>query len=76
MRYVLRADPFVARAREKHTDAARPFPAAAVSAHIWELNLPDDLPPGLHHVVVESEDEFGQMRRGVLSFEVTDSGTP
>jgi hypothetical protein len=76
MRYVLRTDPWLTRARQQLADGERPFPSAVVSAHIWELALPDDLGPGLHHVVVESEDEFGQRQRGVLSFEVTGPNSP
>ena len=52
-------------------DTPQAFPRPTVSAHIWEYDLPEGLAPGLHSVVVESVDEFGQERRGVLSFEVT-----
>ena len=51
-------------------DTPDAYPAPALSAHIWEFDLPEDLEAGLHSVVVESEDEFRQRHRGVLSFEV------
>jgi hypothetical protein len=71
MRYAARTDPFVARAYREYSGIQSAFPAPAASAHIWEFDLPPDLESGLHRVVVESEDEFGQRQRGVLSFEVS-----
>ena len=70
MTYVVRTDPFVERihAQFEGTDDAYGRPHR--SAHIWEHPLPDTLPPGLYRVVVTSEDEFGQARRGTFSFEV------
>ncbi len=53
-------------------DTSYAFPKTATSAHIWEFDLPVNLEPGIHSVVVESEDEFEQQQRGVLSFEVTE----
>ena len=70
MRYVVRTDPFVERAYTQLADTPEAFPRPAVSAHIWEFDLPEGLEAGLHSVVVESEDEFGQRHRGVLSFEI------
>ncbi len=70
MRYVLRTDPFVERAYRQLADTPEAFPAPVVSAHIWEFELPQGLEAGVHGVVVESEDEFGQRFRGALSFEV------
>jgi hypothetical protein len=74
MQYVIRRDPYVERAYRRLADTEEAFPPPQASAHIWELDLPADLPPGLHSVVVETEDEFGQRRRGVLTFEVTGTG--
>jgi len=71
MRYVVRTDPFVERAYRRVADTQDAYPTPAASAHIWEFDLPDDLEAGIHSVVVESEDEFGQHQRGVFSFEVT-----
>ncbi len=74
MQYVIRRDPYVERAYHHLADTEEAFPPPQASAHVWELDLPADLPPGLHSVVVETEDEFGQRRRGVLTFEVTGTG--
>lgn len=71
MRYVVRTDPFVEAAYRRFADTDQAYVPPAPSAHIWEYDLPEDLAPGLHTVVVETEDEFGQRQRGVLSFEVT-----
>ena len=71
MRYVVRTDPFMEAAYRRFAGTDEAFVPPAPSAHIWEFDLPVDLAPGMHSVVVESEDEFGQERRGVLSFEVT-----
>jgi len=71
MRYVVRTDPFMEKAYRRFADTNSAFPAPAASAHIWEFDLPQHLEPGIHSVVVESEDEFAQRQRGVLTFEVT-----
>ena len=71
MRYVVRTDPFMERAYRRLADTPDAFPAPAVSAHLWEFDLPEHLEPGIHSVVIESLDEFDQQQRGVLSFEVT-----
>ena len=60
MRYVVRTDPFVDKAYSQLVGTPDAFPAPAASSHIWEFDLPEDLEPGLHSVVVESEDEFEQ----------------
>ena len=75
MRYVVRTDPFMERAYRRFAQTGDAFPTPAASAHIWEYDLPEGLAPGIHSVVVESEDEFGQRQRGVLSFEVTEEGS-
>lgn len=71
MRYVVRTDPFMEGAFRRFADTEEAFVPPAPSAHIWEFDLPEDLAPGVHSIVVETEDEFGQQQRGVLSFEVT-----
>ena len=73
MRYVVRTDPFMEATFRRFSDTDDAFVAPATSAHIWEFDLPEHLEPGIHSVVVESEDEFGQHQRGVLSFEVTEA---
>ena len=72
MCYVVRTDPFREKAYRQLADTRDAFPAPTTSAHIWEFDLPENLEPGIHSVVVESEDEFEQQQSGVLSFEVTE----
>lgn len=70
MIYTVRTDPFVERAAERFADSDDAFSGATRSAHIWEWPLPTSLSPGLHHVMVTSEDEFGQRQQGNFSFEL------
>ena len=73
MRYVIRTDPYVERAHQRLAGTDEAVPPARASAHIWEQDLPADLGLGLHSVVVQTEDEFGQRRRGVLTFELVEA---
>jgi hypothetical protein len=71
MDYVVRSDPFMERSYQQYADTDDAFTRPVASSHIWEYSLPENLMPGLHNVVVESEDEFGQHQRGVFTFELT-----
>ena len=66
---VLRTDPFMERLRARYAGTSDGFPAAVPSSHVWEYPLPA-LEPGLHVVKVRARDEFGQVSRAALSFEV------
>lgn len=70
MQNVLRTDPFMERQRAKFSGTPDAFSSPAPSSHIWEYELPANLAPGLHKVVVVSEDEFGQQAMDTLSFEL------
>ena len=70
MQYVVRTDPFMEKIFRQYANTDNAFPRAVASAHIWEYELPTNLNPGLHNIVVESEDEFGQQQRGVFTFEL------
>lgn len=72
MTYTVRTDPFVERLHAQYAESDNAYGSATRSAHIWELPLPDRLTPGLHLIEIESEDEFGQRNRGVMTFEVLD----
>lgn len=72
MRYVVRTDPFVEKTFARYAETGEAFPSPEPSAHIWEYELPASLSTGIHHLLVESEDEFGQKQRGVFTFEVTE----
>lgn len=70
MTYAVRTDPFVARLDSRYQDTDSEYRPATRSAHIWEINLPGDLDEGLHTIEIQSEDEFGQQREGVMTFEI------
>lgn len=69
MNYVIRKDPFVEKTITQFPNSYRGF-EAEFSSHIWESELPDNLASGIHSLVVTSIDEFGQTKRGVLTFEI------
>ncbi len=72
MSYRVRTDPLVESLYEEFLNTDDAYPTPDRSAHIWEMPLPDNLGAGLHNIVVNSEDEFGQSRRGTLTFEIDD----
>jgi hypothetical protein len=71
MRYTVRTDPYVERAHARMQGSAQALGNPHRSAHIWELELPSDLPAGVHRLTVNSIDEFGQRHESHLSFEIT-----
>lgn len=72
MTNVLRTDPFMEREYAKYRGTADAFSSPQPSSHLWEFELPADLAPGLHTVVVKARDEFGQQSRQAFSFELTE----
>ncbi|MFK7863108.1 MAG: calcineurin-like phosphoesterase C-terminal domain-containing protein [Pseudohongiellaceae bacterium] len=69
--YTVRTDPFIENL-SRFDDTEYQYSAPARSSHIWTLALPNDLSTGLHSVTVDSLDEFGQIHRSTLTFEITD----
>ncbi|MCG8413751.1 MAG: calcineurin-like phosphoesterase C-terminal domain-containing protein [Pseudomonadales bacterium] len=72
MQYTVRTDPYVERAVIRYAETDSAYGRTTRSSHIWQADLPDTLEPGIHSVIVTSEDEFGQRQRGSLSFEILD----
>ena len=72
MTYAVRTDPFVERLSSKYQESETEYSAAARSAHIWEIELPEGLAAGLHSIEIQSKDEFGQQREGAMTFEIID----
>lgn len=70
MTYTVRTDPYVEQVHARFAGTDDAFGRATRSSHLWELSLPEALPPGLHRVRVTSLDEFGQRQRGDFTFEV------
>lgn len=72
MTYRVRTDPLAERLHAQLEGADHAMGRPTRSSHIWEFALPGTLAPGVHHIEVTSEDEFGRHRHGHLSFEVTE----
>lgn len=70
LRYTVRTDPYVERIHAQYADSDSAYGRAVRSSHIWETDLPNGLTPGIHQVIVTSEDEFGQTQRGTFTFEL------
>lgn len=70
MRYTVRTDPYVERAYQQLLGTPQAFGRPHLSAHIWELELPASLAPGIHRVTISTRDEFGQAHEANFSFEV------
>ncbi|MCZ6675238.1 MAG: calcineurin-like phosphoesterase C-terminal domain-containing protein, partial [Verrucomicrobia bacterium] len=71
MSYTVRTDPFFEKIYAQYVDTDNAYPSPEASAHIWEYELPTNLDVGVHTIVVQTMDEFGQQQRGVLTFEIT-----
>ena len=76
MYYRVRLDPFIERLYEEFRNTDDAYPTPDRSSHIWELTIPDNLNSGLHRIVVNSTDEFGQSQRGTFTFELEASSHP
>lgn len=70
MTYTVRTDPFVERLHGRYAETDSAYGRPVRSSHIWEAELPENIGPGLHRVIVISEDEFGQEQRGTFTFEL------
>ncbi|MBT8145529.1 MAG: calcineurin-like phosphoesterase C-terminal domain-containing protein [Gammaproteobacteria bacterium] len=70
MTYSVRTDPYVERVHARYAETSDSYGRATRSSHIWELPVSNSLEPGLHHIKVTSEDEFGQRQRGDFTFEI------
>ena len=71
MTHTVRTDPTVEMLYQQLQDTDAEIGRPTLSAHIWQLPLPDSLAEGIHRIEVNSEDEFGQTQQGAFSFEIT-----
>jgi len=60
MRRVERIDPMILESFTRHADTKKSFVQAAVSSHLFEADLPDDLGAGVYTLSVRAVDEFGR----------------
>jgi len=66
-----RADPKVAEIFARNADSKKSWVQAIPSTHLFEADLPDSTPPGVHTLSVEAVDEFGINHHGHAILEIT-----
>jgi hypothetical protein len=70
MTHVLRTDPYMEAMYRAHEGGPDAFSRPTVSSHIWEVDLPPRLAPGIHVLRFESVDEFGLTASESFTFEI------
>ena len=68
---VYRADPYMVEVYARNRDTKKPWVTPDPSTHIFEADLPDDLPVGTHPVSVRATDEFGATHHAHTVLEIT-----
>ncbi len=63
-------DPFYQQIYDQNKDNLPSWLKPEVSTHIWTTQLPIDLKPGVHKIVVKTIDQFGNHYRAARVFEV------
>lgn len=71
MKHVERIDPQTAELFARNAKTKKSWVNAMPSSHLWEADLPDDLPTGVHTLTVEAVDEFGRTHHGHSILEIT-----
>jgi hypothetical protein len=66
-----RTDPFVEDVYARNVATKKPWVQPVVSTHLWQITLPDTLPPGTHRIAVRGTDEFGRAHTAAIVLEVT-----
>jgi calcineurin-like phosphoesterase family protein len=67
----IRKDPLIDEMWTRNPDSKKSFVNAAVSSHLFEADLPDDLAPGVYTLSVRAVDEFGRTHHGHSILEIT-----
>ena len=73
MQRVTRIDPKILESFTRHQATRKSWVQATASSHLYEADLPDDLPVGVYTLSVRAVDEFGQTHHGHSILEITDS---
>ncbi len=71
MQRVERRDPFVDELYARNQATKKPWVNSTKSTHIWQANLPADLPVGAHRLTVNATDEHGRPHTAWMVLEVT-----
>jgi len=69
-------DPYVNELYLRNADTVKPWVRAMPSSHVFEAELPNDLPAGTHVLSVRARDEFGRTHHAHRILEVTGSSAP
>ncbi len=67
----VRIDPMILESFTRNQDTKKSFVQAMPSSHLFEADLPDDLPAGVYTVSVRAVDEFGRTHHGHSILEIT-----
>jgi len=71
MQLSLRIDPMIDEMWKRNPDSKKSFVNAAVSSHLFEADLPDDLGAGTYTLSVRAVDEFGRTHHAHSILEIT-----
>ena len=70
LKRVLRKDPYMLEQYARHRSSKKTWVEATLSTHLFEADLDANLPPGVHTITVQAEDEFGRLHHGHTVLEI------
>ena len=70
LKRVLRKDPYMLEQYARHRSSKKTWVEATLSTHLFEADLDANLPPGVHGITVQAEDEFGRLHHGHTVLEI------
>ncbi len=70
LKRVLRKDPYMLEQYARHRSSKKTWVEATLSTHLFEADLDASLPPGVHAITVQAEDEFGRLHHGHTVLEI------
>ena len=70
LKRILRKDPYMLEQYARHRSSKKTWVEATLSTHLFEADLDASLPPGVHAITVQAEDEFGRIHHGHTVLEI------
>ena len=70
LKRILRKDPYMLEQYARHRSSKKTWVEATLSTHLFEADLDANLPPGVHAITVQAEDEFGRLHHGHTGLEI------
>ena len=70
LKRILRKDPYMLEQYARHRSSKKTWVEATLSTHLFEADLDANLPPGVHAITVQAEDEFGRLHHGHTVLEI------